>query len=84
MRLSSGSQATENGSMETTKKRKLQTPGRPIGAVNKAKTITKDTNSQSIFSFTSQTQQPGFSISQAYFGKTKRLLGLAALVLVSS
>lgn len=55
-RLSGGSQATENWSTETTKKRKLQTPGRPIGAVNKAKTIAKDAN-QSIFSFGSQTQR---------------------------
>jgi hypothetical protein len=54
--LSGGSQATENWSTVATKKRKLQIPGRPIGAVSKAKTITKDVN-QSIFSFGNQTQQ---------------------------
>jgi hypothetical protein len=58
-RLSGDSQATtttENWSTVTTKKRKLQTPGRPTGAVSKAKTTTRDA-SQSIFSFSSQTQQ---------------------------
>jgi hypothetical protein len=55
-RLPDGSHAIENWSTVTTKKRKLQTPGRPIGAVSKAKTNTRDT-SQSIFSFSSQTQQ---------------------------
>src|SRR5450432_4413669 len=46
-RLSGDSQATatENWSTMTIKKRKLQIPGRPIGAVSKAKTTTtKDTN----------------------------------------
>ena len=55
-RLSGGSQATENWSTMATKKMKLQIPGRPIAAVSKAKTITKDVN-QSIFSFGNQTQQ---------------------------
>jgi hypothetical protein len=57
-RLSGNSQATatENWSTVTTKKRKLQTPGRPTGAVSKAKTTTRDAN-QSIFNFSSQTQQ---------------------------
>jgi hypothetical protein len=62
-RLSGDSQATENWSTVTTKKRKLQTPGRPIGAVSKAKTTTRDT-SQSIFSF-SQTQQSTRGASEA-------------------
>jgi len=63
-RLSDGSQATENWSTVTTKKRKLQIPGRPIGAVSKTKTITKDA-SQSIFSFGSQTQQSTRGASDA-------------------
>jgi hypothetical protein len=63
-RLLGDSQATENWSTVTIKKRKLQTPGRPIGAVSKVKTITRDV-SQSIFSFSSQTQQSTRGASDA-------------------
>src|ERR1700722_3573545 len=56
MCLQGGSQATEGWSTMTTKKRKLQTPGRPVGTISKAKTIDREAN-QSIFSFASQPPQ---------------------------
>jgi hypothetical protein len=59
-----GSQANEGWSTEATKKRKLQAPGRPLGAVSKTKTINRDAN-QSIFSFTGQSQRSTRGASEA-------------------
>jgi hypothetical protein len=51
--------ATESWSTATTKKRKIQALGRPIGAVSKAKKTIDRNTIQSIFSFASQSQPQG-------------------------
>ena len=49
MRFPSVSQASSDGfSVVTAKKRKFGTPGRPVGAVNKAKTIERDVDTRTL------------------------------------
>jgi len=57
VRFNSDPQASGGWSTVTTKKRKFNTPGRPIGAISRTKTIDRDANSRSITDFTSQIQQ---------------------------
>ena len=53
IRFTGASQASDGYTTVTNKKRKFGTPGRPVGAVNKAKTIERDADTRTI-SFTPQ------------------------------
>jgi hypothetical protein len=62
MRFTGGSQASNEYTNVTNKKRKLGTLGRPIGAVNKAKTTVKDADTRTLNFFP--------QIDQRRFGET--------------